>query len=208
MQTINQFPTNPAHIEPLFTVNKSNEGSSDKAPRKKRAYQNIELWKRQDLVESITSRRETMKDASERLGINYCTAKHIMKVYRRTGSIKTIVMRKKEAKQSEIKEKVLKATQNEPNNSQLYISMPAAASQVSNEGDQSTENTYNYAFESCNEDQSPQVVTQNVPQMGPYYHQTIPMAPQIYSQQTEYVPLDHFNAMLGDLVFAKYSTLN
>lgn len=36
-----------------------------------------------------------MKDCSKRLGINYCTAKHIMKVYRKTGSCETDLMRKK-----------------------------------------------------------------------------------------------------------------
>mmetsp|Transcript_13115 Transcript_13115/g.11594 ORF Transcript_13115/g.11594 Transcript_13115/m.11594 type:complete len:158 (+) Transcript_13115:204-677(+) len=73
----------------------------------KRAYQQIDLWKRKELIESVNKKEETMKDAAKRLGINYCTAKHIMKVFRRSGSYETDLMRKKKQKEHELREKVL-----------------------------------------------------------------------------------------------------
>ena len=52
-----------------------------------------------------------MKDCAKRLNINYCTAKHILKVYRRTGSYETDLMRKKKEKNEELKFRVLNDSQ-------------------------------------------------------------------------------------------------
>jgi hypothetical protein len=40
----------------------------------------------------------TIKDAAVELGINYSTAKHIMKVYRKSGDVETKIMMKRKAK--------------------------------------------------------------------------------------------------------------
>ena len=82
-----------------------------KKNKNKRAYQHIELWKRKELIECVNKKEETMKDCSKRLGINYCTAKHILKVYRKTGSFETDLMRKKKEKDEELKQRVLNDTQ-------------------------------------------------------------------------------------------------
>ena len=79
--------------------------------KSKRAYQHIELWKRKELIECVNKKEETMKDCSKRLGINYCTAKHILKVYRKTGSFETDLMRKKKEKDEELNQKVLNDSQ-------------------------------------------------------------------------------------------------
>lgn len=77
----------------------------------KRAYQQIDLWKRKELIQCVINKEETMKDCAKRLGINYCTAKHIMKVYRRSGSYETDLMRKKKQRDQELRERVLNDTQ-------------------------------------------------------------------------------------------------
>lgn len=82
-----------------------------KKNKNKRAYQHIELWKRKELIECVNKKEETMKDCSKRLGINYCTAKHILKVYRKTGSFETDLMRKKKEKDEELKQRVLSDSQ-------------------------------------------------------------------------------------------------
>lgn len=84
---------------------------ADNRKNKKRAYQHIELWKRMELIDCVNSKEETMKDCSKRLGINYCTAKHILKVYRKTGSYETDLMRKKKEKDEELKQRVLNDAQ-------------------------------------------------------------------------------------------------
>lgn len=84
--------------------------ASEKA-RGKRAYQQIDLSKRQELIECVMQKKETMKDCAKRLLINYCTAKHILKVYRRTGSFETDLMRKKKEKDDELRQKVLNDSQ-------------------------------------------------------------------------------------------------
>ena len=83
----------------------------NKAKQNKRAYQQIDLWKRKELIDTIVRKDETMKDAANRLNINYWTAKHIMKVYRRSGSYETDLMRKKKKREYELKEKVLHDSQ-------------------------------------------------------------------------------------------------
>lgn len=46
-----------------------------------------------------------MKDCAKRLGVNYSTAKHILKVYRKTGSIETDLMKKRKLRSQRLKEK-------------------------------------------------------------------------------------------------------
>jgi len=61
----------------------------------KRSYVQCELWKRQSLVEKVEKTGMTIKDAAKQLDINYSTAKHIMKVYRKTGEVETKLMLKR-----------------------------------------------------------------------------------------------------------------
>lgn len=101
-------------IEPMFTITRVSKAcrlALSQKSKDKRAYQQIELWKRQELIECVTSRQETMKDCAKRLDINYCTAKHILKVYRRTGSYESDLMRKKKERDEELRQKVLNDSQ-------------------------------------------------------------------------------------------------
>jgi hypothetical protein len=83
-------------MKAMFTITKNNSPTTKTNQRNgKRPYKHIELWKRKELIRCVTGKEETMKDCSKRLGINYCTTKHIMKVFRRTGSCETDLMRKK-----------------------------------------------------------------------------------------------------------------
>jgi hypothetical protein len=83
-------------MKAMFTITKNNSpNTKTNQMNGKRPYKHIELWKRKELIRCVTRKEETMKDCSKRLGINYCTTKHIMKVFRRTGSCETDLMRKK-----------------------------------------------------------------------------------------------------------------
>jgi hypothetical protein len=83
-------------MKAMFAITKNISPNTKTNQRNgKRPYKHIELWKRKELIQCVTSKEETMKDCSKRLGINYCTTKHIMKVFRRTGSCETDLMRKK-----------------------------------------------------------------------------------------------------------------
>ena len=55
----------------------------------------VDLEKRRRLVEYIEYEGITIKEAALLLGINYSTAKHIVKTYKRTGEVETQVMKKK-----------------------------------------------------------------------------------------------------------------
>lgn len=68
------------------------------AKRNKRSYIQCELWKRQSLVEKVEKEGMTIKDAAKVLDINYSTAKHIIKVYRKTGETETKIMIKRNKK--------------------------------------------------------------------------------------------------------------
>jgi hypothetical protein len=68
------------------------------ATRGKRAYVQCELWKRKSIVEKVEKGGMTIKDAAIELGINYSTAKHIMKVYRKSGDVETKIMMKRKTK--------------------------------------------------------------------------------------------------------------
>jgi len=47
----------------------------------------VELSKREDLVRVIEEEKITIKEAAIKLGINYSTAKHIMKTFKKTGEV-------------------------------------------------------------------------------------------------------------------------
>lgn len=83
----------------------------NKSKQTKRAYQQVDLWKRKELVDSVNRKEETMKECAKRLNINYCTAKHIMKVWRRSGSYETDLMRKKKQKEQALRQRVLNDAQ-------------------------------------------------------------------------------------------------
>jgi len=68
---------------------------------KKREYHYIELWKRKEIIEWFQSKKESIKKCSQRLGIKYITAKHIVKIYKKTGKIETKIMRQSQRKSIE-----------------------------------------------------------------------------------------------------------
>lgn len=83
----------------------------NKVKQTKRAYQQVDLWKRKELIDCVNRKQETMKECAKRLQINYCTAKHIMKVFRRSGSYETDLMRKKKQKEQALRQRVLNDSQ-------------------------------------------------------------------------------------------------
>ena len=60
----------------------------------KRPYSYVELWKRKKIIECSLTKKESVKKCAQRLGVKYITAKHIVKVYKRTGQIETKIMKK------------------------------------------------------------------------------------------------------------------
>lgn len=77
----------------------------------KRNYTYIELWKRKAIIECFLNKNESVKKCAQRLGVKYITAKHIVKVYKRTGNIETKLMKKSSNKVFE----------NEMSNEQAFI---------------------------------------------------------------------------------------
>lgn len=61
----------------------------------KRSYVNHDIEKKYNLVQVIEEQGITIKEAAAQLDINYSTAKHIMKLYKETGHIKSRVITKK-----------------------------------------------------------------------------------------------------------------
>lgn len=55
--------------------------------RTKRSYIPVELDKRQKLIQAVEEEGLTIKEAAQNLKINYSTAKHIVKVFKRTGEV-------------------------------------------------------------------------------------------------------------------------
>lgn len=55
--------------------------------RTKRSYVPVELDKRAQLIRAVEDEGLTIKEAAQNLKINYSTAKHIVKIYKRTGEI-------------------------------------------------------------------------------------------------------------------------
>lgn len=67
--------------------------------RDKRQYKHVEFWKRKAIIDCVHDKSETMKQCAKRIGVNYSTAKHIIKIYRKTGSIETNMMKKRHTNQ-------------------------------------------------------------------------------------------------------------
>jgi hypothetical protein len=63
--------------------------------RTKRSYIPVELDKRHKLIKAVEEDGLTIKEAAQNLKINYSTAKHIVKVYKRTGEVQTQLMNKR-----------------------------------------------------------------------------------------------------------------
>jgi endonuclease V-like protein UPF0215 family len=57
--------------------------------RTKRSYIPVEVEKRQKLIQLVEEDGLTIKEAAQNLKINYSTAKHIVKVFKRTGEVQT-----------------------------------------------------------------------------------------------------------------------
>ncbi len=55
--------------------------------RTKRSYVPVDVEKRQRLIKAVEEDGLTIKEAAQNLKINYSTAKHIVKVYKRTGEL-------------------------------------------------------------------------------------------------------------------------
>jgi transposase len=60
----------------------------------KRKYEFVDIQKRLKLVEIVEQKGYTIKEASRLMDINYSTAKHIIKEYKRTGTVETQLMKK------------------------------------------------------------------------------------------------------------------
>lgn len=55
--------------------------------RTKRSYIPVEIDKREKLIRAVEDQGLTIKEAAQNLKINYSTAKHIVKVYKRAGEL-------------------------------------------------------------------------------------------------------------------------
>ena len=66
------------------------EESSSLYRVKRRKYKQIDFNKRQQLLLKIDEGRTSIKSASSMLGINYSTAKNIVKIYRREDRIEKL----------------------------------------------------------------------------------------------------------------------
>lgn len=58
------------------------EDGTQEGVRTKRSYVQVENQKRESLIHIMKTQNTTIKKASQALGINYSTAKHIMKKHR------------------------------------------------------------------------------------------------------------------------------
>lgn len=67
--------------------------------KRKRNYRPVDVEKRQALIQIIESEGITIKEASERLNMNYSTAKYILKTFRSTGMVETQQMMRRKLKQ-------------------------------------------------------------------------------------------------------------
>ena len=67
-------------VEPETTATAARLQSKLAAPSKaKRSYKTVDPIKRKQLIEMVTNEQKTIKEAANRLKINYSTAKHIIK---------------------------------------------------------------------------------------------------------------------------------
>ena len=56
---------------------------------RKKGYEQIEAKKREALIGKVFANNYSIKEAAIELGINYSTAKHIVRVYKESGNVKT-----------------------------------------------------------------------------------------------------------------------
>ena len=66
----------------------------------KRSYIPVNLEKRQRLIKAVNDHGLTIKEAAQILNINYSTAKHIVKFYKKTGGVQTEMMLKRKPQQN------------------------------------------------------------------------------------------------------------
>lgn len=67
-------------VEPESTATAARRKSSSGEPKQvKRSYKTVDPIKRSQLIEMVHSQQKTIKEAANRLKINYSTAKHIIK---------------------------------------------------------------------------------------------------------------------------------
>lgn len=55
----------------------------------KRSYTYIELWKRKAIIQCALDKSKSIKKCAKDLGVKYITAKHIVKLFKKTGRIET-----------------------------------------------------------------------------------------------------------------------
>ena len=72
-----------------------NEFQKSEIFRTKRSYIPVEVNKRQQLIKAVEEEGLTIKEAAQNLNINYSTAKHIVKVYKKTGDVSTSMLNKR-----------------------------------------------------------------------------------------------------------------
>jgi predicted transcriptional regulator len=72
-----------------------NEFQKSEIFRTKRSYIPVEVNKRQQLIKAVDEEGLTIKEAAQNLKINYSTAKHIVKVYKKTGDVSTSMLNKR-----------------------------------------------------------------------------------------------------------------
>lgn len=81
--------TDPKLEEEKISKAEENAESLSETPktifRTKRSYMPVDVDKRQKLIKAVEEEGMTIKVASHNLKINYSTAKHIVKLYKRTG---------------------------------------------------------------------------------------------------------------------------
>jgi predicted DNA-binding protein (UPF0251 family) len=78
---------------------KSSNMESPKAKdifKTKRTYIPIDMDIREDLVRIVEEENITIKQAAQKLKINYSTAKHIVKIYKKTGYVSSQIRIKKQ----------------------------------------------------------------------------------------------------------------
>ena len=77
-------------------------------PSEKRSYVPVDYENRKSLVDLVETHGMTIKDAARRLRINYSTAKHIVKVFKKTGAAETVLMKRRRQKIAAMRRQGLK----------------------------------------------------------------------------------------------------
>ena len=95
--------------------------SENYVPAKKRKYEQIENWKRRNLINTIISRGISIKEAAELLGIKYSAAKYIYKQYR---NHKRVDVRTKKLPRDFSKDNEFLMDSNQPQNDNKFVSHP------------------------------------------------------------------------------------